>query len=192
MAKGKKVLTTGDVARICQVAPRTVSKWFDSGQLRGYRIPGSKDRRIPVDELARFMKRHNMPIEGQGVLQTRILLIKIAAEKNVIWENDLEQLGGYEVKSVDDFFQAGIALQRFSPHVVVLDMSEDLSKGLTLCATIYEDEEFQGTRIIALTCSQQSVQNKKIMATGVDACLVDCEDIAELIKCVEHVTAIYY
>ena len=24
------VYTTGDVARICQVAPRTVSKWFDT------------------------------------------------------------------------------------------------------------------------------------------------------------------
>ena len=49
------VLTTGQVAKICNVAPRTVSKWFDSGQLRGYRIPGSKDRRIPVQQLVRFM-----------------------------------------------------------------------------------------------------------------------------------------
>ena len=39
----KEVFTTGEVARICNVAPRTVSKWFDTGQLRGYRIPGSKD-----------------------------------------------------------------------------------------------------------------------------------------------------
>ncbi|MCY2996511.1 MAG: response regulator, partial [Planctomycetota bacterium] len=25
-----KVFTTGQVAKICKVAPRTVSKWFDS------------------------------------------------------------------------------------------------------------------------------------------------------------------
>src|SRR4051812_28109101 len=42
--KIKDVLTTGEVAKICNVAPRTVSKWFDSGALHGYRIPGSKDR----------------------------------------------------------------------------------------------------------------------------------------------------
>ena len=42
-----KVFTTGQVAKICKVAPRTVSKWFDSGRLKGYRIPGSQDRRIP-------------------------------------------------------------------------------------------------------------------------------------------------
>src|SRR6478736_2719268 len=54
-AKVKDVLTTGEVAKICNVAPRTVSKWFDSGALHGYRIPGSKDRRIPLNQLIRFM-----------------------------------------------------------------------------------------------------------------------------------------
>ena len=34
----KDVLTTGEVAKICNVAARTVSKWFDSGQIQGYRI----------------------------------------------------------------------------------------------------------------------------------------------------------
>ncbi len=65
--KWKDVLTTGEVSKICHVAPRTVCKWFDSGQLRGYRIPSSKGRRIPVSELIRFMKAHNMPIEMLGI-----------------------------------------------------------------------------------------------------------------------------
>jgi len=62
MAKGKKILTTGDVAEICNVASRTVHKWFDSGLLAGYRIPGSRDRRITIGELKRFMQEHNMPM----------------------------------------------------------------------------------------------------------------------------------
>ena len=64
--KLKYVLTTGQVSRICHVAPRTVCRWFDRGQLRGYRIPGSRDRRIPVTELARFMKAHNMGTDALG------------------------------------------------------------------------------------------------------------------------------
>lgn len=63
MPKCKGVLTTGQVSKICNVAPRTVCKWFDSGQLRGYRVPSSRSRRIPVPELIRFMKAHNMPTE---------------------------------------------------------------------------------------------------------------------------------
>ncbi len=58
-----KVFTTGQVAKICKVAPRTVSKWFDSGRLKGYRIPGSQDRRIPRDYLIKFLKEHGMPWE---------------------------------------------------------------------------------------------------------------------------------
>ena len=64
MNSSQNVLTTGQVAKICNVAPRTVSKWFDSGRLRGYRIPGSKDRRIPLEQLVRFMKAHHMPLNG--------------------------------------------------------------------------------------------------------------------------------
>jgi len=55
-----KVFTTGQVAKICKVAPRTVSKWFDSGGLKGWRIPGSQDRRIPEPSLKEFMEKHNM------------------------------------------------------------------------------------------------------------------------------------
>jgi excisionase family DNA binding protein len=58
----KKVFTTGQVARICRVRAATVAKWFDSGRLQGYRIPGSQDRRIPRDYLIRFLKEHGMPL----------------------------------------------------------------------------------------------------------------------------------
>lgn len=58
----QKILTTGQVAKLCKVAPRVVSRWFDSGRLRGYRIPGSQDRRIPVEQLLRFLRECNMPI----------------------------------------------------------------------------------------------------------------------------------
>ena len=71
----KEVLTTGEVAQICHVAPRTVSKWFDEGKLRGYRIPGSRDRRIPRRQLLAFMRAHGLPldaIEG-GIL--RVLVV---------------------------------------------------------------------------------------------------------------------
>lgn len=50
-----RALTTGQISRICGVAPRTVSKWFDSGRLKGYRLPGSTDRRVYADDLAAFM-----------------------------------------------------------------------------------------------------------------------------------------
>ena len=47
----KTLLTIGDVARICQVAPRTASGWVDRGLLQGFRIPGGLDRRVRTQDL---------------------------------------------------------------------------------------------------------------------------------------------
>jgi len=62
MKNTKTIFTTGEVAKFCRVMPMTVCKWFDSGRLRGYRIPGSQDRRIPKEYLLRFMREHGMQI----------------------------------------------------------------------------------------------------------------------------------
>ena len=55
------VFTVGQVATMCKVAPATVCKWFDTGRLRGYRIP-SGDRRIPRNHLMTFLKESQMPL----------------------------------------------------------------------------------------------------------------------------------
>jgi len=59
----REVFTVGQVARICRVSSRTASKWFDLGLLKGYRIPGSRDRRIPRSALVAFIESSGMPPE---------------------------------------------------------------------------------------------------------------------------------
>ncbi len=58
----REIYTTGQVATICHVSQRTVAKWFDSGRLKGYKIPGSLDRRIVHSNLISFLKEHGTPI----------------------------------------------------------------------------------------------------------------------------------
>src|SRR5262249_16058457 len=61
-ASHRRAFTTGEAAKICLVAPQTMVKWFDSGRLRGYRVPGSQERRIPRENLIRFLKDNEMPL----------------------------------------------------------------------------------------------------------------------------------
>src|ERR1700689_5786025 len=96
--KVKDVLTSGEVAKICNVAPRTVSKWFDSGALHGYRIPGSKDRRIPLNQLIRFMKHHGMPLNGLMTGCTRVLIVDGGQEIVEVLEKILEDEAKNEAK----------------------------------------------------------------------------------------------
>lgn len=55
----KQSLTTGDIALICEVAPRTVSKWIDGGVLKGKKLPMSNDRRVERSDLIAFMVTSN-------------------------------------------------------------------------------------------------------------------------------------
>lgn len=58
-----ELLTTGQVAKLLNVAPRTVSKWFDAGKIQGQRLPNG-NRLIPRESLKLFCQEHNMPCEG--------------------------------------------------------------------------------------------------------------------------------
>src|SRR5437763_15113384 len=111
----KKVFTTGQVAKICKVAPRTVSKWFDSGRLRGYRIPGSHDRRIPREHLIKFLKEHGMPLgelEEEGLHKA----LSIGADKLFIdrVKELLPENADYKYKRPHSGFEAGIQAESFT------------------------------------------------------------------------------
>ena len=192
MAKGRNVLTTGDVAKICNVAPRTVSKWFDSGQLRGYRIPGSKDRRIPVNELVRFMKANNMPTDALPVGKIRILVVGGENGSNPPIAEALAARGGYEVHSVCNGFEAGAAVQRFSPHVMLINLLARDIDAHGICKSIRTSEEYGTIKIIALANHLSPQEAAALMQKGFDGYVSDPSDASEVIKRVEEATAIIY
>lgn len=72
MAARCGVLTTTEAAKACKCAPRTLAKWIDSGQLKGYRMPGSLDRRVTVEELVAFMRQNRMPIPRSLMCGARV------------------------------------------------------------------------------------------------------------------------
>jgi excisionase family DNA binding protein len=54
--KRRKAYTTGQAARLLDCATRTVAAWIDRGDLEGYRLPGSRDRRVLHGSLVEFMR----------------------------------------------------------------------------------------------------------------------------------------
>ena len=192
MAKGKNVLTTGDVARICSVAPRTVSKWFDSGQLKGYRIPGSKDRRIPVSELVRFMKLHNMPVTMFPVDKVRILIADSDSEICQTLAKNLTEKADYEVQAVSGNFETGMAAHKFSPHVLLISLFSKNISAVEICQTVREDEDLQTIRVIAIANNLSDSEAAALIQQGFDGYICDPGDIEEVIKKVEEAVAIIY
>ena len=52
----KTVFTTGEAAEVCKVSHQTIIRCFDSGRLKGFRVPGSRFRRIPREALIAFLR----------------------------------------------------------------------------------------------------------------------------------------
>ena len=192
MAKGKNVLTTGDVAKICNVAPRTVSKWFDNGQLKGYRIPGSKDRRIPVSELVRFMKMHNMPTTALATGKIRVLIADSNDKTASTLADVLRNKADYQVETVRSTFETGAVVQRFAPHVLLLSLLADGIDAASVCKAIRDNEDLRTIKIIALVNHLSDSESAALLHKGFDGCLSYTADAVELIKTIEEATAIIY
>ncbi|MBL9031104.1 MAG: response regulator [Phycisphaerae bacterium] len=191
----KEVLTTGEVAKICQVAPRTVSKWFDSGALKGYRIPGSKDRRIPVSELIRFMRAHGMPMDSINTGRTRVLIVDDEADVTTQLQKHLVEGTNYEVQVSSSAFQAGMACERFKPHVVLLDIHlGDASTGdaRAVAKLVRDNDNLQMTRIIAMSGKLTDGQAQGLRAQGFDGFLKKPFSVRQVVDAVEAATNIVH
>src|SRR2546423_10123708 len=169
--KVKDVLTTGEVAKICNVAPRTVSKWFDSGALHGYRIPGSKDRRIPLNQLIRFMKQHNMPLNGLMTGCTRIMIVDDEQDIVEVLEKILEDEAKYEVEVTKGGFAAGLTAEKFRPHVILLDVHLSDVDAREVAKQVKNNPDLQLTKVIAMSGKMTDEEAKGLTATGFDGFL---------------------
>ncbi len=132
----KTVLTTGEVADICKVAARTVSKWIDTGRLEGYRIPGSRDRRVTREALENFIRENGLPSGGlsSGTLE-RVLVVDADTSTATMLADTLAQETGRETRTARTAFEAGVTCARFQPDWVVVDTSVGLAEitALTAC-----------------------------------------------------------
>jgi two-component system response regulator RpaA len=153
----KKVFTTGQVAKICKVAPRTVSKWFDSGRLRGYRIPGSQDRRIPREHLIRFLKEHGMPL-GELEEEGWHKILIIGAESLFIqrMRELLPEDEDYKYEVANSGFEAGIQAESFHPDTIVIDLAMGRSEGLQISQNLRRNTAYEATLIIALASEDEA------------------------------------
>ena len=186
----KDVLTTGEVAKICNVAPRTVSKWFDTGVLKGYRIPGSKDRRIPVSQLVRFMKEHGIPFDGVVGGKTRILVVDDEQEIVDALTKVLGEQANYEVRAATSGFAAGIEAERFKPHVMLLDVHLGENDSRNLANMVRADDDLQLCKIIAMSGKLTDGQLQGLKAQGFDGFLKKPFAVCQVIEAIEHATAL--
>lgn len=188
----KDVLTTGEVAKICNVAPRTVSKWFDSGQLKGYRIPGSKDRRIPLSNLLQFMKAHGIPFDGVRSGKTRVLVVDDEKDITDVLRRLLTEQANYEVHTASTAFEAGLECERFRPHVVLLDIHLGEGDSSNVANIVRTSEDLAMTRIIAMSGKLTDGQATQLRTHGFDGFLKKPFQVRQVVQAIEKANALVH
>ena len=191
MSKPKDILTTGEVAKICNVAPRTVSKWFDSGQLRGYRIPGSRDRRIPLAQLIRFMKVHGIPLNELDTGQTRLLIVDDEPELTSLLQRTLSENNRYEVRIAESPLEAGAFMEQFRPTVVLVDIDVPGIDSRAFSRFISSRAELQGTQLIALGASITDADRQSLMQQGFSSTITKPFNIRQLTEVIEETISVF-
>lgn len=184
----KEVLTTGEVAKICNVAPRTVSKWFDTGSLKGYRIPGSKDRRIPVGELVRFMKSHGIPLDGLSSGRTRVLVVDADHDVTDTLARVLAEQTNYEIHCANTAFEAGLECERFKPHVLLLDLHLNDGDSRKVADAVRTSSNLQMTRIVAMSGKLTDGQAHALRSQGFDDFLKKPFQVRQVVSAIEAAT----
>jgi len=164
----KSVFSTGDVARICGLSQQTVIRCFDEGQLQGFRVPGSKFRRIPRESLIRFMKANSIPLELLEGQKIRVLVVDDDTEVVELFGDVLKADGRFEVASAQTGYEAGVLTQEFKPDVVVLDFMLPDINGDVVCRAIRGRQELKNTRILAISGMAAQAEIDRILAAGAD------------------------
>jgi excisionase family DNA binding protein len=155
----KTVFTTGEAAKICKVSQQTIIRCFDSGQLKGFRVPGSRFRRIPRDQLFSFMKDNGIPTDALESGKRKVLLVDDDQELVELITDVLEKDGRFEVRIANNGFDAGMLVKEYGPDLIVLDVMLPDINGKEVCQRVRKDHAAEEVKII---CISGMVEEDKI------------------------------
>ncbi len=177
-----RVFTTGEVAAICGVSADTVSRWFDLGQIDGYRLGPGGDRRIPYQSLRKFMLSHGIPLERLEEGERRVMVIDDDPYYLDLIPSLLSQEEAYVVLTASTGFDAGIMVVEHNPQVIILDVNLADMDGRMVCERIKTRAETHNTRILAISGLISDDEIKELTDYGFDDYLRKPFSLAELGK----------
>jgi excisionase family DNA binding protein len=166
------ILTVFKASKYCSVSPKTIINWIESGHIEAYKTVGGH-RRIKKSDLENFMRKQGIPIPEDQMADERIRIL-VVDDDPIIVETIVQALEedeyNYEVISASDGFEAGLQVNHFKPHLLILDIMMPDIKGYEVCQKIKSNEETKNTKIIVLSAYLDEEKFRKMKAYGADVC----------------------
>jgi excisionase family DNA binding protein len=164
----KTVFTTGEAAKICKVSQQTIIRCFDNGSLKGFRVPGSRFRRIPREQLFAFMKDNGIPTDALESGKRKILVVDDDEELVELLVDVFERDGRFETRNANNGFGAGMLVKEFRPDLVVLDVMLPDINGKEVCQRVRSDSSLESVKIICISGMVEQDKIADLRAVGAD------------------------
>jgi excisionase family DNA binding protein len=168
MDKMKDLFTTGEAAEVCKVSQQTIIRCFDSGRLEGFRVPGSRFRRIPRLSLIKFMKDNSIPLDNIDSGKRKVLIVDDDDEIVELMVDILARDGRFETKTASSGYEAGIATEEFRPEVILLDYMLPDINGNVVCQTIRRNPKFEDIKIIIVSGVVREDDIEQLLQSGAE------------------------
>ena len=178
----KTVFTTGEAAKICNVSQQTIIRCFDSGQLKGFRVPGSRFRRIPRDVLYKFMKDNGIPTDALESGKRKALIVDDDVELVELIRDALEADGRWEIRVANNGFDAGMMVKEYHPDIIVLDVMLPDINGKEVCQRVRSDSSLDDVKIICISGMVEQDKIAELKAAGADEFKQKPFEIEELVE----------
>lgn len=164
----KKVFTTGEAAEICRVSQQTIIRCFDAGRLNGFRVPGSRFRRIPKDELIKFMRGNDIPTDVFAQGKKKILVVDDDEQIADLFVDLLTRDSRLEVKKAHTGYDAGVLTADFKPDLMILDYMLPDINGNVVCQTVRKNPDLEDMRIIIVSGVVNQNEIDDLLNAGAD------------------------
>lgn len=178
----KTVYTTGEAAKICKVSQQTIIRCFDSGQLKGFRVPGSRFRRIPRDVLYKFMKENGIPTDALESGKRKALIVDDDPELVELIRDVLEADGRFEVRVANNGFDAGMMTKEYRPDIIVLDVMLPDINGKEVCQRVRSDSTMDDVKIICISGMVEQDKVADLKEAGADDFMQKPFEIESLVE----------
>ncbi len=176
----KDLFTTGEAAKICRISQQTIIRCFDADRLEGFRIPGSKFRRIPRASLIKFMRGNNIPLDNLESGKKKVLIVDDDAEIVELMVDILVRDGRFELRTASSGYDAGILTQQFRPDLILLDYMLPDVNGNVVCQTIRKNPEFESIKIIIVSGVVKRDEIAQLLKSGAEDFIRKPFNIGEL------------
>ena len=165
----KTVFTTGEAAKICKVSQQTIIRCFDNGSLKGFRVPGSRFRRIPRDQLYSFMKDNGIPTDALESGKKKVLVVDDDQDLVELICEGFERDGRFDIRTANNGFDAGMQVREFRPDLVVLDVMLPDINGKEVCQRVRSDSSLDMVKILCISGMVEQDRVEALKAAGANA-----------------------